>query len=109
MLGDAALGLDALIAAIGERRRPASGTAQRVAALNKSWRDAFADDFASDAMPINHYRILRDLHARIDPQKTIITHDAGSPREQAVPFWPSVTPRDYIAGANRRCSARDSA
>jgi thiamine pyrophosphate-dependent acetolactate synthase large subunit-like protein len=36
------------------------------------------------------------LHSRIDPQRTILTHDAGSPREQAVPFWPSVVPRDYV-------------
>jgi acetolactate synthase-1/2/3 large subunit len=96
MLGDAALGLEALIAAIGTRRRPASDVAQRVAALDASWRKEFAAEFASDAVPINHYRILRDLHSRMDPQKTIITHDAGSPREQAVPFWQSVTPRDYL-------------
>ena len=96
MLGDAALGLEALITAIGDRRRPAADTAQRVAALKASWREEFAADFNSDAVPINHYRILRDLHSRIDPQKTILTHDAGSPREQAVPFWPSVRPRDYL-------------
>jgi thiamine pyrophosphate-dependent acetolactate synthase large subunit-like protein len=96
MLGDAALGLDALIAAIGDRRRPASGAAQRVATLKSSWLAEFAADFDSDAVPINHYRILRDLRKRVNPQKTILTHDAGSPREQAVPFWPSVTPRDYL-------------
>jgi acetolactate synthase-1/2/3 large subunit len=27
---------------------------------------------------------------------TIITHDAGSPRDQLSPFWPSVTPLSYI-------------
>ena len=96
MLGDAALGLDALIVAIGDRRRPASDVAQRVATLKSSWLTEFATDFDSDAVPINHYRILRDLRKRVDPQKTILTHDAGSPREQAVPFWPSVTPRDYL-------------
>ena len=96
MLGDAALGLEALIAAIGERRRPASDVVERIAALKAAWHAGFAADFASDEVPINHYRILGDLHSRIDPHKTILTHDAGSPREQAVPFWPSVTPRDYL-------------
>ncbi len=96
MLGDAALGLEALIAAIGERRRPASNVVERIAALKASWREEFAADAASDEVPINHYRILRDLHSRVDPHKTILTHDAGSPREQAVPFWPSVVPRDYL-------------
>jgi thiamine pyrophosphate-dependent acetolactate synthase large subunit-like protein len=96
MLGDAALGLEALIAAIGDRRRPKTDIVAKIAALKAAWRAGFAADFASDAVPINHYRILRDLHSRVDPQKTIITHEAGSPREQAVPFWPSVTPRDYL-------------
>jgi acetolactate synthase-1/2/3 large subunit len=96
LLGDAALGIDALIAAIGERRRPPSGVVERVAALKAAWRSAFAADFASDEVPINHYRILGELQARIDPQRTIVTHDAGSPREQAVPFWRSVVPRDYL-------------
>ena len=96
MLGDAALGLEALIEAIGGRRRPPSGVTERIAALKTSWRAEFAADAASDEVPINHYRILRDLHSRIDPQRTILTHEAGSPREQAVPFWPSVVPRDYL-------------
>jgi acetolactate synthase-1/2/3 large subunit len=96
MLGDAALGLEALIEAIGNRRRPASDVVERIAALKASWHEEFAADFASDEVPINHYRILRDLQSRIDPQRTIITHEAGSPREQAVPFWPSVVPRDYL-------------
>jgi acetolactate synthase-1/2/3 large subunit len=96
MLGDARLGLEALFEAIGDRRRPASDVVERVAALKASWRAEFAADFGSDEVPINHYRILRDLHSRIDPQRTIVTHEAGSPREQAVPFWPSVVPRDYL-------------
>ena len=29
-------------------------------------------------------------------KNTIITHDAGSPRDQLTPFWQSVTPLSYI-------------
>ena len=47
-------------------------------------------------MPINQYRIVRDMMRTLDPAKTIITHDAGTPREQLISFWESPVPRSYI-------------
>jgi acetolactate synthase-1/2/3 large subunit len=35
------------------------------------------------------------MHA-VDPSRTIITHDAGSPRDQLSPFWECTTPLSYI-------------
>jgi thiamine pyrophosphate-dependent acetolactate synthase large subunit-like protein len=32
----------------------------------------------------------------VDPKNTIITHDAGSPRDQIVPFWVAEEPLSYI-------------
>jgi acetolactate synthase-1/2/3 large subunit len=32
----------------------------------------------------------------VDVARTIITHDAGSPRDQLSPFWECVTPLSYI-------------
>jgi acetolactate synthase-1/2/3 large subunit len=32
----------------------------------------------------------------MEPQQTIMTHDAGSPRDQLMPFYPAVVPRSYI-------------
>jgi thiamine pyrophosphate-dependent acetolactate synthase large subunit-like protein len=32
----------------------------------------------------------------IDPRQAIVTHDAGSPRNQILPFYPAITPRSYI-------------
>ena len=40
--------------------------------------------------------MLRDLQNTVDIDNTIITHDAGSPRDQLVPFWKSTTPLSYI-------------
>jgi thiamine pyrophosphate-dependent acetolactate synthase large subunit-like protein len=40
--------------------------------------------------------VLRDLQNTVDIDNTIITHDAGSPRDQLVPFWKSTTPLSYI-------------
>ncbi len=40
--------------------------------------------------------MIRDLYATVDVANTIITHDAGSPRDQLSPFWKSTTPLSYI-------------
>src|SRR5690606_3271354 len=42
------------------------------------------------------FRVLWDLQQTVDVANTIITHDAGSPRDQLVPFWKSITPHSYI-------------
>jgi acetolactate synthase-1/2/3 large subunit len=34
--------------------------------------------------------------ATVDIENTIITHDAGSPRDQLSPFWQSISPLSYI-------------
>ena len=50
----------------------------------------------SDEVPINQYRIIQDLMDSVDRDKVILTHDAGSPRDQIVPFWETTVPRSYM-------------
>jgi acetolactate synthase-1/2/3 large subunit len=40
--------------------------------------------------------VLRDLWRTVDVDNTIITHDAGSPRDQLSPFWVSRKPLTYL-------------
>jgi acetolactate synthase-1/2/3 large subunit len=40
--------------------------------------------------------VIWDLLHTVDVANTIITHDAGSPRDQLSPFWKAVTPLSYI-------------
>jgi thiamine pyrophosphate-dependent acetolactate synthase large subunit-like protein len=47
-------------------------------------------------VPINQYRVVHDLKSAVDPANVIITHEAGSPREQLVTFWESHAPRGYL-------------
>jgi len=51
---------------------------------------------SSNETPLNPYRVLWDLAHTVDLDDTIITHDAGSPRDQISPFWKSTTPLSYI-------------
>ena len=50
----------------------------------------------SSETPLNPYRVLWDLAHTVDLDNTIITHDAGSPRDQISPFWVSTEPLSYI-------------
>jgi thiamine pyrophosphate-dependent acetolactate synthase large subunit-like protein len=50
----------------------------------------------SDSNPLSPYRVIWDLMNIADVANTIITHDAGSPRDELSPFWKSTTPLSYI-------------
>src|SRR4029077_9648506 len=46
--------------------------------------------------PLSPYRVIWDLMQTVDVANTIITHDAGSPRDQMSPFWEPTEPLTYI-------------
>ena len=64
-------------------------------AVKKEWLEEWMGQLTSDEVPINPYRVIWDLMHSVDRANTIITHDAGSPRDQLVPFWECVAPRTY--------------
>ncbi len=101
LIGDADLTLRALIAAVSERlggqtRGRQAGVAARIAEVNGKWESEWAAKLNSDDAPLSPYRVIRDLYDSVDVANTIITHDAGSPRDQLSPFWKSITPLSYI-------------
>ena len=99
LLGDAALTLDAIIAAVEERLdgpRDQAPVAAEIAAIGKEWLVQWMPKLTSDQNPLSPYRVLWDLQNTVDKDNTVITHDAGSPRDQLTPFWRSTTPLSYI-------------
>jgi acetolactate synthase-1/2/3 large subunit len=50
----------------------------------------------SEDKPLSPYRVIWDLMQVADVPNTIITHDAGSPRDELSPFWRPVTAHSYI-------------
>ncbi len=100
LVGDARLTLSALLGEVrrlvsGPRGR-ADGIASEIAALHASWRANWSRKLDCADSPINPYRVIRDLAATVDIRNTIITHDAGSPRDQLTPFWKTEAPLSYI-------------
>jgi acetolactate synthase-1/2/3 large subunit len=101
VIGDASLVLDALIAEIGRQKRGGGGNAlaalkEEVAVAKTAWLTEWGKQLESDEMPINQYRVIRDLMRTVDRDNVIITHDSGSPREQLLPFWETTAPGSYM-------------
>jgi acetolactate synthase-1/2/3 large subunit len=99
LLGDAALTLDALIAAVEgllDGPRDAAPVAAEIAAVQEEWLADWMPKLTADQTPLSPYRVLWDLQNTVDKDNTIITHDAGSPRDQLSPFWRATTPLSYI-------------
>ena len=99
LVGDAQLALDALCAEVErliKKPRDSSAVAAEIAQVRKAWLDEWAPRTNSDETPFSPYRVLRDLQATVDVANTIITHDAGSPRDQLAPFWVTKKPLSYI-------------
>lgn len=98
LLGDAQLALRALGAEL-ERLLPAPRpwtAAGEIARVRAGWLAEWAPRTDSDEVPLSPYRVLRDLQRTVDVANTIITHDAGSPRDQLAPFWVATQPLTYL-------------
>ncbi len=117
LVGDARLTLEALVAAVRRRlnggdgsalpsatlgaqpaqlRGRAEAIAEKIATLKAEWLAEWQPKLTSEETPLSPYRVLWDLLHTVDVANTIITHDAGSPRDQLSPFWESITPLSYI-------------
>ena len=99
LAGDAALTLDALLAALEgllDGPRDPAPVAARIAADREEWLAQWRPLMDSDEAPLSPYRVLRDLQDTVDKSNTIVTHDAGSPRDQLSPFWRATEPLSYL-------------
>ncbi len=100
LLGDAQLTLAAIIDEIerrhGTSRRDPAAATREIAQVREPWLAKWLPKLTHDAAPFSPYRVLWDLQHTVDVANTIITHDAGSPRDQLSPFWRPVTPLSYL-------------
>jgi acetolactate synthase-1/2/3 large subunit len=101
LVGDAGLTLQALIAEVRDRlgghaRGRAAAVAAEIAQIKRQWLARWMPRLTAKSIPLSPYRVLWDLMHTVDVASTIITHDAGSPRDQISPFWESLAPLTYI-------------
>ena len=99
--GDAGLTLDALIGEVKDRlkgkpRGRLAAVTKEIATLKQEWLAQWMPRLTQKTAPLSPYRVLWDLMHTVDVANTIITHDAGSPRDQISPFWEPTEPLTYI-------------
>ena len=89
--------IDEIKTEIGEEgRKSDSSTQEAVAEVKKEWMTDWAALLNSDMDPINPYRLVNEINKVVDHETTIVTHDAGHPRDQLMPFYTATVPHSYI-------------
>ena len=64
--------------------------------IKDEWNKEWSNLLNSNMNPINPYRIVNEINKNIDHENTIVTHDAGHPRDQMMPFITATNPGSYI-------------
>jgi acetolactate synthase-1/2/3 large subunit len=99
LVGDARLTLEALcveIRKLAPAPRSSAAVSGEIAKVREGWLAKWMPKLSSDETPLSPYRVIRDLQHTVDKAGVIITHDAGSPRDQLSPFWIATEPLSYI-------------
>lgn len=99
LAGDAKLTLTALHDAVKQlldTPRDIEPVGREIADIEVEWMKEWLPLLESEDAPISPYRVLWELQKTVDVGNTIITHDAGSPRDQLTPFWKTTAPLTYL-------------
>ena len=70
--------------------------AAEVAAVRSEWMAEWGPILTSDEQPLGYYRVVHALNEVLDRDASIVTHDAGRPRDCMVPFYRATTPYSYV-------------
>ena len=101
LIGDAALTIQALTDEV-KLQTGGKGTGDRnaieaeIAAIKAEWIEDWVPLLTSDEEPLNYYRVIHEINQNLDLENSIVTHDAGGPRDSIVPFYCATTPHSYI-------------
>ncbi len=103
LIGDTRLTIRALIdrvqtgskdeAKINAKRKQVE---QEISRTKEEWLAEWAPLLTSSETPINTYRVIHEINQHLDKENSIVTHDAGAPRDSIVPFYEATVPHSYI-------------
>jgi thiamine pyrophosphate-dependent acetolactate synthase large subunit-like protein len=99
--GDAKATLVAMIeevkSQLGENgRKGQTGVPGEMAKVKEQWMEAWMPLLTDNEEPINPYRVIWELNQNLDLENSIVTHDAGAPRDMIMPFFTATVPHSYI-------------
>jgi acetolactate synthase-1/2/3 large subunit len=101
LLGDARLVLNQLVDHAkahlsAERLKAVQARQDEIDALKRRWSEISAPLLESTDMPINPFRVTKELCALIDPKRTIMLHDAGTVRGTICYHYMATEPRGFL-------------
>jgi thiamine pyrophosphate-dependent acetolactate synthase large subunit-like protein len=101
ILGDARLVLRQMIDASraslpASRLQPRNDVIEKIARLRQQWMDFSMPVLTSDEVPINPFRVTWELSQLVDPDQTIVLHDAGSVRGSTCQHYVATVPHSFI-------------
>lgn len=99
LLGDTKLVIKALIERLKKTRVSSSmlnKTTDRIQTLKGQWLSDWRPVLTDNSEPLNYYRVVHALNQVLDTDNSIVTHDAGAPRDCMVPFYQATVPHSYV-------------
>ena len=67
-----------------------------ISAIKNEYMADWIPILQSEEEPISYFRIIQEINKNVDLENSIVTHDAGAPRDSMVPFHIATTPHSYI-------------
>jgi len=101
LIGDTKLTLGMMVDEVqaqlaGEDRKDSSELPDQIAEINDKWMAEWSEVLSSNEMPITPYRVIGEMINVLDKENSIVTHDAGAPRDIIMPFYPGTVPHSYV-------------
>jgi thiamine pyrophosphate-dependent acetolactate synthase large subunit-like protein len=89
--------IDEVKAQLGEKgRKGQTSVAAEIAEIKQQWLSEWTDLLNSNEVPISTYRVIGELERTLDKENSIVTHDAGAPRDSIMPFFTATVPHSYV-------------
>jgi len=101
LVGDTRLTILALIeefkaqGAVADQEKISQVQAQ-IQAIKEEWLEQWKPLLTSEETPLNYYRVIHEIDQTLDWENSIITHDAGAPRDCIMPFYTATTANSYV-------------
>ena len=88
--------IDEVKGLIGDSRKNDTSVKESIVQVRKEWQEEWQPLLNSNMNPINPYRLVNEINKAVDHETTVMTHDAGHPRDQMMPFYTATVPHSYI-------------
>jgi thiamine pyrophosphate-dependent acetolactate synthase large subunit-like protein len=101
LIGDTKLTLGMMVDEVqaqlaGDDRKDSSELSDQIAEINDKWMAEWNEALNSNEIPITPYRVIGEMINVLDKENSIVTHDAGAPRDIIMPFYPGTVPHSYV-------------